>query len=155
MFLKDIFLALVLFSLFINDLPASLRFSVSCPLYAENLVMWSSSPSVPAMVEATQGALNRLECWFEYWCLSLNPRKREVFFFSVNPYQANLLPHLFLFNYFLRFNLTPIFLEVTFDRTLSFSKLVFSLQAKFLHCFKALGCIFAFSWIPLRSLHPV
>ena len=37
----------VLFSLFINDLPASLPSSVSCYLYADNLAIWSSFPSVP------------------------------------------------------------------------------------------------------------
>ena len=33
----------VLFSLFINDLPASLRSSVSCSLYADDLAIWSFS----------------------------------------------------------------------------------------------------------------
>ena len=47
----------VLFSLFINDIPASLPSSVSCFLYADNLAIWSSSPSIPTTVEATQGAL--------------------------------------------------------------------------------------------------
>ena len=42
------------------DLPASLPSSVSCSLYADNLAIWSSSPSVPTAVEATQGALFRL-----------------------------------------------------------------------------------------------
>ena len=51
----------VSFSLFINVLPASLLSSVSCSHYAENLAIWSSSPSFPTAVEATQGALIRLE----------------------------------------------------------------------------------------------
>ena len=50
----------VLFSLIINDLPASLLSSVSCSLYADDLAIWSSSFSVPTAVEATQGALFRL-----------------------------------------------------------------------------------------------
>ena len=51
----------VLFSLFINDLSASMPSSVSCSLYADDLAIWSSSPLVPTAVEATQGALFRLE----------------------------------------------------------------------------------------------
>ena len=68
----------VLFSFFISDLPASLPSSVSCSLYADDLAIWSSSPSVPTAVEATQGALFRLERWSEYWCLPLNPSKCEA-----------------------------------------------------------------------------
>ena len=106
----------VLFYFFINDLPASLPFSVSCSLYADDLAIWSSSPSVPTVVEATQGALFRLERWSEYWCLPLNPSKCEASFFSVDPHQANLL----LLGSRLRFNLTVTFLGVTFDRTFPF-----------------------------------
>ena len=43
----------VFFSRFINDLLASLPFSVSCSLYGDNLVIWSSSLSVPTVVKAT------------------------------------------------------------------------------------------------------
>ena len=117
----------VLFSLLINDLPASLPSSVSCSLYADDLAIWSFSPSVPTAVEATQGALFRLERLSEYWCLPLNPSKCEASFFSVDPHQANLL----LLGSRLRFNPTPTFLGVTYDRTLSFSKHVSSLKAKF------------------------
>ena len=55
----------VLFSLFINDLPASLPSSISCSLYADDLAILSSSSSVPTVMEAIQGALIQLECWFE------------------------------------------------------------------------------------------
>ena len=106
----------VLFSFFINDLPISLPSSVSCSLYADNLAIWSSFPLALTAVEATRGALFRLERWCEYWCLPLNPSKCEASFFSVDPHQANLQPNLSLFNPRLRFNPTPTFLGVTYDR---------------------------------------
>ena len=134
----------VLFSLFINDLPASLPSSVSCSLYADDLAIWSS---IPTAVEATQGALFRLERWSEVWCLPLNPSKCEASFFSVDPHQANLL----LLGSRLRFNPTPTSLGVTFDRTLSFSKHVFSLKAKFFPRLKAIRCISASSWGPSKE----
>ena len=138
----------VLFSLFINGIPASLPSSVSCSLYADDLAIWSSSSSVPTAVEATQGALFRLERWSEYWCLPLNPSKCEASFFSVDSHQASLQPNPLLLGSRLRFNPTPTFLGVTFDRTLSFSKHVSSLKAKFFPRFKALRCISASSWGP-------
>ena len=58
----------------------------------------------------------------------------------MDPHQANLQPNL------LRFNPTPTFLGVTFDRTLSFSKHISSLKAKFIPHLKALRCISASSW---------
>ena len=141
----------VLFSLFINDLPASLPSSISCSLYADDLAIWSSSPSVPTAVEATQGALFRLECWSEYWCLPLNSSKCEASFFSVDPHQANLQPNLLRLNSRLRFNPTPTFLGVTFDRTLSFSKHVSSLKAKLFPRLNALCCISTSSWGPSKE----
>ena len=135
----------VLLSFFINDLPASLPSSVDCSLYTDNLAIWSSSSSVPTAVEATQGALFRLERWSEYWCLPLNPSKCEASF-SVDPHQANLRPN--LLGCQLRFNPSPIFLGVTFDRTLSYSKHVSSLKAKFFPRLKALRCISASFWGP-------
>ena len=135
----------VLFSLFTNDLPASLPSSVSCSLYADDLAIWSSFPSAPTAVEATQGALFRLERWSKYWCLPLNPSKCGASFFSVDPHQANLQPNLLLLNSRLRFNPTPTFRGVTFDRTLSFSKHISSLKAKFFLHLKDLRCISASS----------
>ena len=135
----------VLFSLFINDLPASLP-SVSCSLCADDLAIRSSSSLVPTTVEATQEALFRLERWSDYWCLPLNPSKCEASF-SVDSHQANLL----LLNFRLRFSPTPIFLGVTFDRTLSFTNHVSSLKAKFFPRLKALRCISASSRGPSKE----
>ena len=77
------------------------------------------------------------------------------FFFTVDPHQANLQPNLLLLGTRLRFNPTPTFLGVTFDRTHSFSKHVSSLKAKFFPRLKALRCISASSWGPSKESLPV
>ena len=66
-------------------------------------------------------------------------------------HQANLQPNLLLLGFRLRFNPTPTFLGVTFDRTLSFTKHVSLLKAKFFPRLKALRCISAFSWGPSKE----
>ena len=141
---QESFVGLVLFSLFINDLPASLSCFISCFLYADDLAIWFFFPSVFTEVEAIRGALTRLE----RWCLPLNPSKCEVSFFSVDPHQGNLQLNLLLLGSRLRFNPTLTFLGATSDRILSFSKDVSSLKARFFPRLKALRCVSASSWGP-------
>ena len=64
----------------------------------------------------------------------------------MDPYQANLQPSLLLFNSRLHFSPTPTLHEVTFDRTLSFSKHASSLKNKLSSRLKALHCISASTW---------
>ena len=71
--------------------------------------------------------------------------------FSVDPHQANLQPNLLLLGSRLRFNPTPTFLGVSFNRTLSFSKHVSSLKVRFFPRLKALRCISASSWGPSKE----
>ena len=73
-----------------------------------------------------------------------------MLFLSGSP-QANLQSNLLLLGSRLRLNPTPTFLGVTFDRTLSFSKHVSSLKAKFFPRLKALRCISASSWGPSKE----
>ena len=130
---------------FISSSVIFLLFCISCSLYADNMAIRSSSSSVPTAMKVTQGALIRLEWWSAYWCLPLNPSKCEAFFFSVDPHQANLHP------IFVCLIPSRTFLEVTFDRTLFFSKHVSLLKAKFFSRLKALRCISASSWGPSKE----
>ena len=69
----------------------------------------------------------------------------------MDPHQANLQPNLLLLGSRFRFNPTPTFLGVTFDRTLSFSKHVSLVKAKIFPRLKALCCISASSWGPSKE----
>ena len=138
-FRKDLFLALY-FSLSLLVIFRSFCLLLSAVFFV--LTIWPFGP----YCGPPQEALFRLE----RWCLPLNPRKCGTSF-SRDPHQANLQPNLFLLNSRHHFNPTPTFLGVTFNRTLSFSKHVSSLKAKFFPHLKALPCISAFSLSPSKE----
>ena len=151
-FRKDPFLALY-FSLYSLMIFRPLCLLPSAALFT--LTIWPFGPAPPPRSPLRYRPHKEL-CFdwstgLEYWCLPLNPSKCEASFFSVDPHQANLQPNLLLLGSRLCFNPTPTFLGATFDRTHSFSKHVSSLKAKFFPCLKALSCISASSWGPLRS----
>ena len=106
----------VLFSLYIDDLPTFLPTSVKTFLYADDLAIWASSPSVECATSIVQAALKRLVEWFSKWRLPLNPLKCETSFFSLDPYQSRIQPSMYILNTPLKFNPHPTFLGVTFDR---------------------------------------
>ena len=150
-FRKDPFLALYF------SLSSLMIFRLLCLLPSAalfTLTIWPFGPPPPRSLRRSRPhkeLLFRLERWSEYWCLPLNPSKCEASFFLVDPHQANLRPNLLLLGSRLCFNPTPTFLGVTFDRTLSFSKHVSSLKAKFFPRLMALRCIFASSWGPSKE----
>ena len=61
------------------------------------------------------------------------------------------MPKLSLTNHRLAYNPTPKFLDITYDRTLSFSKHINSLKSRFLPRLKALRCISAASFGPSKE----
>ena len=131
--------------LFINDLPVSLPASVSCSLYVDDLAIWSSSPQSPLRWRPHK------KLCFDWSAgrstgVFLSIRAKVETFFSVDSHQADLQPNLVILGSRLRFNPTPTFLGVIFDRILSFFKHVSSLKARFFPRLKALRCISASSW---------
>ena len=109
-------------------IPTFLPTSVKTSLYADDLAIWASSPSVECATSTVLAALNRLVEWSSKWRLSLNPLKCKTSFFSLDLYQSRIQPSLYILNIPLKFNPHSTFLGVTFDRTLSFK---ISLRKKF------------------------
>ena len=135
----------VLFSLFINDLPASLPSSVSCSLSTDDLPIrsplrwkphkelcfnWSAGLSTGVFL-SIQANIRLPSQWI--------PTKLSSSTNSSYSATASISIQL------------QLFLRVTFDRTLSFSKHVSSLKAKCFPRLKALRCISASSWGPSKE----
>ena len=57
--------------------------SVKTSLYADDLAIWASSPSVECATSVVEAALKRLMEWSSKWRLPLNPLKCETSFFSL------------------------------------------------------------------------
>ena len=89
--------------------------------------------------------------WSSKWRLPLNPLKCETSFFSLDPYQSRIQPSLYIVNTSLKFNPHPTFLNVTFDRTLSFKHHFLSLRKKFHSRFRAFRSIASASWGPSKE----
>ena len=139
----------VLFSLFINNLPTFLPTSIKTLFYADDFAIWASSPSVECATSTVQAALDRLVEWSSKWGLPLNPLKCETSFFSLD--QSRIQLSMYILNTPLKFNPHPIFLGVTFNRTLSFKHHVLSLRKKFHSRFRAFRSITSASWSPSKE----
>ena len=131
----------VLFLLFVDDITKDLLRGAHASLYADDLAIWSSSPDPLKASSVVQSSLAVLETWSSLWRLPLNPKKCESSFSSTDPHQPTFQPRLNLLGFPLLFNLTPKFLGVTFDRTLSFGTHVQSLCSKIYPRHKALCSI--------------
>ena len=120
--------------------------------WCRTFLKWGHTPSPNCVCGPTEqtSVLDGLLHLIYMAIRNINQRKCEASF-SVNPQQANLQPKLLLFNSLLCFNPTPTFFGVTFDCTLSFSKHVSSLKAKFFAGLTALCCISASSCGPYKE----
>ena len=142
----------VLFSLFINDLPACLLSPVSCSLCTNDLAIWSSFSSVPyCRADLTRSSVSIGALVGAVMSSSQSEKMWSLLLFSGSPPNQTPVPSFFLFSSRLRFNPTPTFLAVIFDCTLSFSKHVSLLKDKFFLRLKALRCISASSWGPYKE----
>ena len=65
----------------INNISSSLKFS----LYADDLVLWFSHPSVDKAAAAIQAALGHVETWCVKWGLEISPKKSAALIFSKKP----------------------------------------------------------------------
>ena len=90
------------------------------------------------------------ELWSEYWYLLLDPSKCEASSLRI-PTKLITSSSTSSYSTPLRCNPTPTFLEITFDRTVSFYEHVSLLKAKFFSGLKVLHSISAFSWCPSKK----
>ena len=118
----------ILFICFINDICDDMGVEVS--LFADDLAMWATHHDLGQCEAKLQHALNVLETWTKKWKLQLNTDKCETTLFTTDTHESKYIPHLTLSDNLIKFNATPKFLGVTFDRSLSFGTHINQLKRK-------------------------
>ena len=111
-------LGVLIFQLFINDLPKSLRYSMSI-LYADDTTIYLVGRSWKCMIAKMQNDLNNLSKWLSVNNLKLNVKKTKVLLFSSEGISPN--PHLEIYGHELDVVESFKFLGLWVDNNLSFS----------------------------------
>ena len=109
----------LLFLIAINS-AASCRGECHMSLYADDIAIWSSAKSITEASDRVATGVERLSQWSRQSKLCLNFDKCECTFFSTDTHEASFVPAVQVQGRQLKFNPTPRFLGVTYDRTLSF-----------------------------------
>ena len=109
-----------LFTIYLNDLFATLPENVNSSLYADDGALWTTSASLPEAVSRLQLALDRITEWSHTWGLSVSPTKTNAIIFTLC--RPPSPPPLFLSNSPLSYVSHVRFLGLIFDRHLTWHK---------------------------------
>ena len=109
-----------LFTIYLNDLFATLSENVNSSLYADDGALWTTSASLPEAVSCLQIALDRIAEWSHSWGLSVSPTKTNAIIFTLC--RPPSPPPLFLSNSPLSYVSHVRFLGLIFDRHLTWHK---------------------------------
>ena len=110
----------VLFLMYIDDLPESITGDVQTSLFADDVACFVQDRSLEAAQERIQGAVDAVSKWSARWKLQLSAEKCECAFFSTNSHGAKWRPSITIEGRPLKYNPTPTFLGIKYDRQLTF-----------------------------------
>ena len=116
-----------LFTIFIYDIFANVDPAVRTSLYADDGVLWTSAPTLPAAVAIMNQALHVVATWSHSWGLCISTTKTFANIFTNKRYPTPLPP--------LLFDTSPLpyvpnvrFLGVTFDQRLTWHPHILQLR---------------------------
>ena len=74
-----------LFLLFIKDIVSELPNGIKAVLYADDLVIWYKEEYATTATYRVQLATDKLNIWYEKWCLAVNEDKSSTTLFNLSP----------------------------------------------------------------------
>ena len=109
----------LLFLFYIDDLASEVG-APQLSLFTDDVAMWTQDTDLERVISKLQNRLDAVASWSTSWKMELSAQKSECFFFTTNRHEAKWRPALFLSRQQIKYNLNPKFLEITYDRQLTF-----------------------------------
>ena len=138
-----------LFLIFINDVFENLPHIsplINFSLYADDLAIWYTHPSIDRANEFLQLALNSIEEWCHRWGVTISPAKSATMVFSVQ--RLHLRPHtpLHLREQIIPFVTNFKYLGLTLDRRLTFNVHIEDLKKRCSRRLNVIKCLTGREW---------
>ena len=75
-------LSLILFILYVSDIPQPLDAQVNLSQFADDIAIWAQALVICSISFRLQKYLNQISTWCDRWRIKLNPRKTHLIIFS-------------------------------------------------------------------------
>ena len=139
-------LAPILFLCYIDNLARIIPDNTTVAMYADDVSLLASSPSLGEAEKTAQQAVDTVVQWSEEWKIKLNGTKSEVAFFTLDTSQARWKPCITIHGKTISQNPHPKFLGVTLDCSLSFGRHVANTIKKATSKLRILGAVSNTTW---------
>jgi ribonuclease HI len=136
----------LLFALYIDRVREVMPEGLCVSMYADDIAIWSSSNKIGEATALVQRGIDAIAEWSRKKKLPLNAQKCEVGFFSSCVKEAGFCPELRMTGIRLKNNAHPVFLGVTYDRSLSFNEHVKKTCEKTIRRIKILSALANSKW---------
>ena len=141
----------LLFLFYINSLAEILPKDTINALFADDVGILATGPTIKAAEEKAQEAVNIVVEWSREWRLTLNSSKSESSIFTTNRKEAGESANIFIDGNKVPFNKTPKFLGVHLDRELTFVKHVTEIATRAKSKLRMLSALTHTTWGCLKQ----
>ena len=121
-FPKGLNLSLMLFLIYVNDMPNPTHHQTNKSQFADDAGLWAVSKNIDLAAEYLQRDLGKLASWYAKCRIKLNPEKTKVIILSKSQTAIRAEPALSLYGDLLSYYPQIKFLGFTFDNRMTFLK---------------------------------
>ena len=115
-------------------------------LFADDVGVWSQASGLQQAEQSLQTTLNHIAEWSKRWKMEFSVQKSECSFFITSTLEASWRPNLNLSGHAFKYNPIPKFLDVIYNRQLTFASSAATVGEKMRRQASALKCLATTDW---------